>query len=134
MATANTQSITKVKKRDGRIVGFEQDKITNAIFKAAQSVGGHDHSESQRLSDQVVASLSSTFTGKTPTIEDVQDMVEKVLIEAGHAKTAKAYILYRNQRAAVREKTSAVPDHVRELVHESKKFFRNPLSEFVYFR
>ncbi|HLD19088.1 MAG TPA: ATP cone domain-containing protein [Candidatus Nanoarchaeia archaeon] len=126
--------IKEVRKRDGRIAEFDQSKITNAIFKAAQAVGGEDFAQAQQLSDMVVQKLQADFPNQTPNIENIQDVVEKVLIETGHAKTAKAYILYRNERAQIRTKTSAVPEHVKYLVRESKKHFRNQMSEFVYFR
>ncbi len=133
MAISSTK-IVQVRKRDGRIAPFDQNKITNAIFKAAQSVGGEDIATAQRLSDLVIQKLEIDFPAQTPEIENIQDVVEKVLIETGHAKTAKAYILYRNERAHVRTKTSVVPEHVKYLVRESKKYFRNELSEFVYYR
>jgi len=82
--------ISKIRKRDGRIVDFDQEKITKAIWAAAQAVGGRDRSLAERLSDQVVAILEHQFPTRTPTVEDVQDIVEKVLIEDGHARTAKA--------------------------------------------
>ncbi len=134
MAIKNRETITQVKKRDGRIVPFDQDKITNAIFKAAQAVGGEDIAVAEQLSDMVAQKIEADFPHQTPSIESIQDTVEKVLIETGHAKTAKAYILYRNERQKVRLKTHDVPEHVKYLVHESKKYFRNQLSEFVYFR
>ncbi len=96
--------ITQVVKRTGAIVPFNQDRITNAIYRAAVAVGGRDRSIAQKLSDQVVAMLEEiTPPGHIPTIEEIQDVVEKVLIENGHAKTAKAYILYRNERARQRQ-------------------------------
>ncbi|MGI5875423.1 MAG: ribonucleoside triphosphate reductase [Dethiobacteria bacterium] len=91
----------KIKKRDGQIVPFDQDKITIAIFKAAKAVGGSDFSRAEYLSDQVVSIYEKNYRD-TPTVEKIQDIVEKVLIENGHAKTAKAYILYRQQRTEVR--------------------------------
>jgi ribonucleoside-triphosphate reductase len=98
-----SDSIDKVKKRDGKIVDFDKDKIAKTIFKAAQAVGGKDKEESERLSGLVVEKLNKDFKGKIPTVEDVSDAVEKILIEEGHAKTAKAYILYRNQHKQLRE-------------------------------
>jgi len=95
--------VTQIKKRDGRIVEFDKSKITNAIFKAAVAVGGEDRELAEKLADQVVAIVNEKFAGGIPTVEDVQDIVEKVLIENGHAKTAKAYILYRQKRAILRE-------------------------------
>ncbi|MEM3555550.1 MAG: adenosylcobalamin-dependent ribonucleoside-diphosphate reductase [Candidatus Micrarchaeia archaeon] len=95
--------VTQIKKRDGRIVEFDKSKITNAIFKAAVAVGGEDKELAEKLADQVVEIVNERFAGGIPTVEDVQDIVEKVLIENGHAKTAKAYILYRQKRAILRE-------------------------------
>jgi len=96
-------SISKIKKRDGRIVEFDKNKISNAIWKAAQSVGGENRGEIERLIENVVQLLEEHFQDKIPNVEDVQDLVEKVLIESGHAKTAKAYILYRQKRAEIRK-------------------------------
>ncbi|MHA1754975.1 MAG: ATP cone domain-containing protein, partial [Candidatus Odinarchaeia archaeon] len=93
----------KIIKRDGREVPFDQTKITNAIFKAAQAVGGKDYELAKKLSDKVVEILEKKFKKRIPHVEDVQDIVEVVLIENGHAKTAKAYILYRQKRKEIRE-------------------------------
>ncbi len=101
--------ISKIRKRDGRVVEFAPEKITNAIFKAAQTVAVKegktvDKKAAEELCDKVVTILEYQFTEKeTPTVEEVQDIVEKVLIKSGHAKTAKTYILYRQQRAKIRE-------------------------------
>lgn len=92
--------ITHVVKRTGAVVPFKQERITHAIYQAAVAVGGRDRERAERLSDQVVEMLENrTPAGHTPTVEEIQDVVEKVLIENGHAKTAKAYILYREDRA-----------------------------------
>jgi len=95
--------ITRVKKRDGTIVPFDQNRITDAIWKAAQAVGGEDIKIAKELSDEVVEVLKEKFVHKIPTVEEIQDVVEKVLVENGHAKTAKAYILYREQRKKARD-------------------------------
>jgi len=96
-------NITKIKKRDGRIVPFNQKKITKAIFNAAKAVGGKDRATAEKLSDEVVDILNKRYDDKhIPNVEDVQDIVEKTLIENGHAKTAKAYILYREQHKKIR--------------------------------
>ncbi|MEM3571139.1 MAG: vitamin B12-dependent ribonucleotide reductase [Candidatus Bathyarchaeia archaeon] len=93
-----------VRKRDGSIVDFDKEKIANAIFKAAQAVGGSDRKRAEELADIVVKILEEKFgNGNIPSVEDIQDVVEKVLIEEGHAKTAKAYILYRQKRKEIRE-------------------------------
>lgn len=95
--------IKKIRKRDGRIVDFNPLKIAEAIWKAAKAVGGRDRELSNRLALQVVKSLEKQLEpGEIPSVEQVQDMVEKILIENGHARTAKAYILYRQKRAEIR--------------------------------
>ena len=94
--------IEKIRKRDGTLVNFDRERITDAIFKAAMAVGGRDRRLAEKLSDEVVRSLEQKYEGKIPSVEEIQDVVEKVLIERGHAKTAKAYILYRKQREELR--------------------------------
>jgi len=95
--------ITKIRKRDGREVPFNVEKIANAIFKAASAVGGKDYDTSLALAEKVVEQLEKRPDKKIPTVEEVQDVVEKVLIESGHARTAKEYILYRAERTRIRE-------------------------------
>ena len=93
-----------VRKRDGRLEPFDQERITNAVWKAAKAVGGKDREQAKRLSDQVVVELKKRFgEDGVPTVEEIQDIVEKTLIEKGHARTAKAYILYRKQHQDLRE-------------------------------
>ncbi len=92
----------KIIKRDGRVVSFDQERIINAIFKAAKAVGGADRRTAGMLSQEVVAVLNEKYHDTLPSVEDVQDLVEKILIENGHAKTAKAYILYRKQHEELR--------------------------------
>ncbi len=89
-------------KRDGRVVAFNKEKISKAIFKAAQAVGGEDRLLAEELANAVVLFLRKKFENEVPGIEQIQDIVEKVLIETGHAKTAKAYILYREKRRRIR--------------------------------
>lgn len=95
--------ITKIVKRDGREVPFNIEKIANAIFKAATVMGGKDYNTSLAIAEKVVEYLDKNQDGKVPGVEEVQDAVEKVLIETGHARTAKEYILYRSERTRVRE-------------------------------
>lgn len=95
--------VTQVVKRSGNVVPFTPGRITNAIYRAAVAVGGRDRATAERLTGQVVQILEAeTPAGRVPTIEEIQDIVEKVLIENGHAKVAKAYILYREERARAR--------------------------------
>ena len=112
--------IIKIKKRDGRNVTFNIEKIANAIYKAAQSVGGSDYEEALELSGKVVDMLmSSDLT--SPTVEQIQDCVEKVLIEEGHAATAKAYILYRSTRTRAREMNTRLMKVYEDLTFKSAK-------------
>jgi uridine kinase len=95
--------IEKIIKRDGRLVRFTREKITMAVFQAAIAVGGRDRAAAERVTDDVVLMLESKYTsGNYPTVEEVQDLVEKCLIERGHAKTAKAYIIYRYEHTLKR--------------------------------
>ncbi len=96
--------VMKIRKRDGMVVEFAREKIENAIYKAAEAVGGHDRSTAVQLTDKVISVLEYKFDESyIPSIEDVQDVVERVLIKSGHSKTAKAYILYRNKRTELRD-------------------------------
>ena len=95
--------VSEIRKRDGRIVTFEPQKITGAIRKAIIAVGLEDGRVAQKLANQTVALIEERFEGKIPTVEDVQDIVETVLIKNGYADVAKAYILYRQKRAEIRE-------------------------------
>lgn len=99
--TVAVTKIAKVVKRDGRVVNFDPEKITSAIMKAARAVGGSDRKEAERLTARVTNHVAKS--DKVPTVEEIQDAVEKVLIEEGHARTAKAYILYRAKRAELRQ-------------------------------
>jgi len=97
--------IKYVVKRNGATVPFSKNRITNAIYRAAVSVGGRDRKTAEALSDQVVDILESRYGPKQyPTVEEIQDIVEKVLIENGHAKVSKHYILYREERTRRRNK------------------------------
>ncbi len=104
-----SECLTHVVKRTGAVVPFNRERIVNAIYRAAVAVGGRDRQMAEGLADEVVAILGRTCTGdKVPTVEEIQDIVEKVLIERGHARTAKAYILYRRERAMRRERRREV--------------------------
>jgi ribonucleoside-diphosphate reductase alpha chain len=107
--------LEQIKKRDGRVTAFDATKITEAIWKAAASVGLTDKGVAKKLSGQIVARLESQLRpGEIPRVEDIQDLVERVLIESGHAPIAKAYILYRQKRAQIR-RTKALLGVVDEL-------------------
>ncbi len=96
-------AVTKIQKRNGEIVDFDAIKIRDAIFAAAQSVEGKDEVTAVKLTKIVVDIINETYGAGVPSVEDIQDVVEKVLIEEGHAKTAKAYIIYRKKHEEIRE-------------------------------
>lgn len=97
--------ISKIKKRDGRLVPFEKEKIVEAIYKAAIAVGGKDYETAEKLADKVVEIAGYQYIDQddVPAVEDIQDLVEKVLVKSGHYRTAKAYILYRKQHEILRD-------------------------------
>ena len=95
--------VKKVRKRDGSVVLFDGGKITEAIWKAAKAVGGKDKEKAKHVSDLIVMELEKKYgENGIPEVEEIQDIVEKTLIEEGHAKTAKAYILYRKSHEELR--------------------------------
>jgi uridine kinase len=96
-------SIRQILKRDGNLVAYDRDRITTAIFKAAAAVGGSDRQTAERLAAEVEQQLVDAYgANATPTVEEIQDIVEAVMIRRGHVKTARAYIIYRHQRAQAR--------------------------------
>ena len=110
--------IIKIKKRDGRMVTFNIEKIANAIYKAAESVGQEDSEKSLDLAGKVVDMLLADKL-ETPTVEQIQDCVEKVLIEEGLADVAKSYILYRSDRTRAREMDTRLMKVYEELTFKS---------------
>lgn len=95
--------VTQVLKRDGKIQDFDKEKIAKAIYKAAVACNGNDKNLADKLAEEVATIINTKYEGKIPTVEQIQDTVEKVLIENRHAQVAKAYILYREKRTAARE-------------------------------
>jgi len=110
-----------IKKRDGREMPFDETKITDAIFKAARAVGGEDQQTALELTTEVLKMLKESYNGSVFGVEEVQDIVEKVLIEAGHARTAKAYILYRDRRTRIRDARGDLMDAVEEILEETNR-------------
>lgn len=102
-------TITQILKRSGEIAPFDKAKLVSAIFKATEAVGKPDQFLAQKFADQIIALLSEKFHARSiPAVEEVQDMVEEILIKNRQIKTAKAYILYRDQRARLREIKSMI--------------------------
>ncbi len=108
--------ITKVQKRDGAIVDFDQTRISDAIFKALTATGQGDGKRAKKLSDKVVQILNRRFKkDEIPHVEQIQDIIEEILILEGLIKTAKAYILYREQRRRIREATKFAEEAVERV-------------------
>lgn len=109
--------IKQIRKRDDRIEDFNLSKVTSAIFKAAYSVGGTNLEQARELALLVQEKINSSFKeGEIPSVEQVQDIIESVLIKAGKDSTAKAYILFRNERNRAREKRTDLMLTVKDLV------------------
>ena len=132
-------AITEVRKRDGRIVAFEAARIGSAVLRAFKAVEEGSEAEATRVASLVSDELAQVKTLSRdprflPSIELIQDTVEKVLMREGFEVTAKAYILYRQKRAELRDNRGIVSLELQELANQSKQYFRNPLGEFIYYR
>ncbi|MBC5998390.1 anaerobic ribonucleoside triphosphate reductase [Romboutsia ilealis] len=112
-----------VKKRDGRIIPFNEDRITRAIFLAAEKVAKKEeevpnYKLSEQLTQEVIRVLNSKYTDSIPGVEDIQDVVVKVLIETGHAKTSEEYIIYRTERSRIRNSKTRLMKAIEEITFE----------------
>jgi ribonucleoside-triphosphate reductase len=131
--------LREIQKRDGRVVPFDEKHILRAVARAMEVSSEGGEQDAERVMYKVLDALlvlraekkAKTFV---PNVETIQDIVENELIATNFIQTAKNYILYRKNRALVRQKVGFVPEKVKELVAESKKYFKNPLAEFVYYR
>ncbi|MDO8575416.1 MAG: ATP cone domain-containing protein [bacterium] len=133
----NDVLVKSVKKRNGNILPFDVEKIVNAIWKGMMSTGEGSREEAELVASKVYAELvriSKKFEDFIPTVEGIQDIVEKELILSDYVKTSKHYILYREERSKLRAHGIQVPEKLRKLAEESKSYFRNPLGEFIYYR
>src|SRR3989344_495468 len=130
--------IAQIEKRDGRLVPFDFDKIMAAIWKAMAAAGEGNQDDASLVAHQVAGELgrfAKKYRSFLPTVEGIQDSVEKYLILNDYVKTAKNYILYRDKRAQLRAAHIEIPERVKKLAAESKKYFAgNALGEFVYLR
>ena len=131
--------LDKIQKRNGEVVPFDEKRIIRAVFRALQQTKEGADTEAESVMKAVVKSLQDIIKNSKdekfiPHVELIQDVVERQLQALGFYETARSYILYRQERAQVREKVGFVPEKVKELVQESKKYFRNSLAEFVYYR
>jgi ribonucleoside-triphosphate reductase (thioredoxin) len=136
-ASVKAPVIPTIIKRDGRIVPFDIEKIINAILKGLTTMGEGDREDAELVAKNVVAELTrikKKFKNFMPTVEGVQDVVEQELMRSDYVKTAKHYVLYREERAKLRAQGVEVPENVRKLATDSKRYFKNALGEFVYYR
>ncbi len=130
-------TIVSVRKRNGSIAPFDREHISNAVLKAMSRTDEGERKEADYIARKVESELkriSKLVKDFIPTVEGIQDIVEKELILEEFVKTAKGYILYREERSRARKKQGEIPEEVRKFVAEGKKYFRNPMSEFVYYR
>lgn len=136
--TRYRELIPQVEKRDGRIVPFSFEKIVAAIHKAMIAGGEGGLEDATLVAHQVageIARFGKKYKNFLPTVEGLQDAIEKQLMLNDFTSTAKSYILYRDKRAQMRGEQIEIPEHVRALSEESKKYFKdNALGEFVYLR
>ena len=126
----NKKAIAQIRKRDKGLVDFNNSKISNAIYKALMAAGKTDYKLAERLSEKVVQKMDQQFsvfdTNRVPSVEDVQDMVESILIEEGLSETAKAYILYRHERRKIRDEKKKILNK-KDLDEVDKSFDINSL-------
>lgn len=113
--------ITKIKKRDGREVPFNIEKIASAIFKAASVTGGKDYNTAVELAEKVADYIEKDLNKKVPEVEEIQDSVEKILIDEGYARTAKEFILYRAERTRIREMNTRLMKVYEDLTFKEAK-------------
>lgn len=133
--------IQHIKKRDGNVAEFDMDKIVDAIYAAMTSNDVLEGSIDDAIfvarkvqSSFQKAAMLVTKEEIVPSVEAIQDAVERELMSEGFTKTAKHYILYREARAKDRKADQLIPPHVKQLTLDSKKYFPNSLSEFIYYR
>lgn len=115
--------IDLVRKRDGRVINFNEDRITRAIFLAATNVAEKenkvpDYKLAEELTQEVINLLEDKYSSTIPCVEDIQDAVVKVLIEKGHAKTSEEYIIYRTERSRIRNSKTRLMKAIEEITFE----------------
>ena len=135
--------IKSIRRRTGEVVPFDLERVARAVFKAFEVTGEGGEAESQLIANRVFrnllklqSELVSTNKGAKflPTVELVQDFVEKELMTNGFTDTAKKYILYRNKRSELRAAFGPVPETVKQAVEESSKYFSSPYSEYIFYQ
>ena len=137
VSTHKSKKISSIIKRDGSIVPFDVEKIARAVEKAMHVAKEFKGGAPEKVAEAVLQKLlipKEDGSITTPTVEGGQDLVEAELMLQKFLATAKAYILYREERTKLRYKGVEVPQKVKKLVADSKKYFRNKLGEFIYYR
>ncbi|MDO8569760.1 MAG: ATP cone domain-containing protein [bacterium] len=137
VSTGKSRKLFSIIKRDGSVVPFDANKIARAVEKAMHAAKEFESGAPEKIVEAVSKKLlipKEDGSLTTPTVEGVQDLVEAELMLQKFLATAKAYIIYREERTRLRYKGVEVPQKVKKLVADSKKYFRNQLSEFVYYR
>jgi len=131
------EMIPQIEKRDGRLVPFDFDKIAAAIWKAMTVTEEGNEDDAKLVAHQVAGELgrfAKKYKNFLPTVEGIQDSVEKYLILNDYVKTAKAYILYRDKRAQLRASNALIPAEVKTKILESSKYFETPYQEFIFYQ
>ena len=135
--------IKSIRKRSGEVVPFNLEIVARAIFKSFEVSGEGGEPESHKVANSVfktLLNLQSELKSKNkgakflPTVELVQDFVEKELMTNGFTDTAKKYILYRSRRSELRKAFGLVPEAIRQAVEESSKYFSSPYSEYIFYQ
>lgn len=129
--------VPKIRKRTGDVATFEFGKLEQVIFKAMIATGEGSPEEATLVAHKVAGDLvrvARKHEGFVPTVEGIQDEVERQLILSDYVDTAKAYILYRAERAKKREQEEAVPEDVRKKIKESSKYFKTSYQEFIFYQ
>jgi hypothetical protein len=140
--TLTKRDLTKIKhvrNRELEVIEFKLEKVKEAVLKAFHATGEGKEADADYIAAKVFNELVGVKTASkdknfVPTVELIQDLVESELIRDKYPATAKAFILYRNKRAELRKEVGPVPEKVKALALESKKYFRNALAELVYYR
>lgn len=143
ISKSELSKIKSIRKRSGEVVPFDLSLVTRAVFKAFEVTGEGSEMEAEQVANNVfrtLISLQSDLISKNkgakflPTVEIVQDFVEKELMKENFTDTAKKYILYRNKRSELRKAFGPVPEAVKQAVEESSKYFSSPYSEYIFYQ
>ena len=129
--------IKKIQKRDGSIVPFDFERIAVAINKAMMVSKEGSEAEARKVAQKVMSDLvriNKKFKNFIPSVEGIQDTVERKLMFSKYVNTAKSYILYRRERTRIREQSMIVPEEVKKKMAESSKYFKTPYQEFIFFQ